>query len=388
MKKIITIIVLIISIFFHSTITSANPIESAPTIISEAAIVLDANTGTVLYKKNTSKKMYPASLTKIATAIYAIEKGNLDDNVMISSNARSIDGTRVYLEIGEEVTLRKLVQGMLINSGNDAAIAIAEHLSGSVEQFSIDMNSYLKNKIGVNNTNFTNPHGLFNADHITTTSDLAKITQYAIRNMTFREIFGTKELKWTGKAWDTTIYTHHRLMREIPYVGVTGGKTGFVDESKHTLATTAKRGNLQLIVITLKASYKSDIYKDTMKLLDYGFTNFKTSVIPKGTIYIQNEEKFRTTDDIMYTYSKNEHVTKHLHEDGTLDVVGEDGSIISSFKLETDSEKKIKNDEVKGSSIIQNADVSEKEEYPYIYMMLFLFAAGFIYYKKKDVWGA
>lgn len=153
---------------------------------SEAAIMIDSKTGAVLYEKNANKQMYPASLTKIATAIYAIEIGELDDVVTVSEKARSIEGTGVYLEEGEQVTLKKLLQGLLINSGNDAGIAIAEHLSGSVQQFSSDINIYLKIVIGVNNINFENPHGLFGPEHVTTPEDLAKITQYAIRNETFR----------------------------------------------------------------------------------------------------------------------------------------------------------------------------------------------------------
>src|SRR5699024_12056226 len=113
---------------------------------------------------------------------------------------------------------------------------------------------------------FKNPHGLFDVNHVTTASDLAKLTQYAMDNKLFREIFGTKELKWSGELWDTTLITHHKLMREMPYKGITGGKTGFVDESGFTLATTAKRKNLSLIVITLDSDQKVRSEEHTSEL--------------------------------------------------------------------------------------------------------------------------
>src|SRR5690625_144346 len=120
-------------------------------------------------------------------------------------------------------------------------------MSGSMDQFSSDINNYLTNKIGVQNTHFENSHGLFDSDHVTTAADMAKITQYAMKNKLFSEIFGTKELEWEGQSWDTTLFTHHKLMRERPYEGITGGKTGFVNESGFTLATTAEREDLGLI---------------------------------------------------------------------------------------------------------------------------------------------
>ncbi|TFI46103.1 D-alanyl-D-alanine carboxypeptidase [Diaphorobacter sp. DS2] len=250
----------------------------SPKVSSVSAILIDIKTAEVLFEKKAGDRMYPASLTKIATAIYAIEKGNLNDNVTIGKNPRETEGTRVYLEEGETVTLRKLVQGLLINSGNDAGVAIAEHLDGSIEAFSKNLNEYLA-KLGLKNTVFKNPHGLFDAEHVTTAEDLALLTRYAMENEEFKEVFGTRELKWKGASWDTTLYTHHKLMRESPYEGVIGGKTGFVDQSGHTLVTAAKRKDLSLIVVTLNAASQDIAYEDTRKLLDFGFSHYKTSTI-------------------------------------------------------------------------------------------------------------
>lgn len=308
MKKIVFfwLITLTLQLFFNSNVFAEDS-EEVPNITSEAAILIDESSGRVLYEKNSDKKMYPASLTKVATAIYAIEKGKLDDIVTVSQNARNTDGTRVYLEEGEKVPLKKLIQGMLINSGNDAAVAIAEHLDGSEEEFANSINAYLK-EIGLQNTNLKNPHGLFNLDHTTTTRDLAKITQYAIKNEEFRNIFGMKELNWDGEAWDTTIYTHHKLMRERPYEGVTGGKTGYVDQSGNTLITTAKREDMSVIVVVLKGSNQNAVYNDTIELLDYAFTNYKHVSIPKGKEYISNNNTFVTTKEYTFPILNNEDI--------------------------------------------------------------------------------
>ncbi|WP_244535738.1 D-alanyl-D-alanine carboxypeptidase family protein [Lentibacillus halodurans] len=340
-------------LFMNVTLAESDPSE--PSLASEAAIMIDAETGDVLYEKNAGASMYPASLTKIATAIYVIETANLDDTVTVSGNARQAEGSSVFLEEDEQVALEKLVQGLLINSGNDAGVAIAEHVGGSVEQFVSDMNGYLQNKIGVQDTHFENPHGLFDSDHVTTAQDLATITEYAIRNETFRDIFGTVELEWDGKSWDTTLLTHHKLMREMPYEGVNGGKTGFVSQSGHTLATTAKRDDLNLIVITLNTNLQEEVYQDTINLLDYGFANFKQSVIEEGTTFAAGNEEYEATETLTYTQKLDEQVSEEVSDDGLLKLTNQDGQVISSFKLEDadqeTSEKSAEND-VKGDSLL------------------------------------
>lgn len=335
MKKVIWVmsIILIVSTVFTSKIYAESE-ASPPTLNSEAAILIEANSGEILFEKNAQKEMYPASLTKIATAIYAIDNGNLNENVTVSGNARKVDGTTVFLEKGEKVPLKKLVQGLLINSGNDAGVAIAEHLSGSVEQFSKDLNVYLKDVIGIENTNYVNPHGLFDENHVTTAEDLAKMTNYAINNKAFMDIFSTKKLEWDGKSWDTTIRTHHKLVKdEIPYEGVTGGKNGFVSLSGYTLATTAERDDLSLIVITLKSSQDEQAYEDTINLLDYGFDNYRTSSIEKGSTFKLDEQEFIAPEKISYTHPIGEQPQSRVNEDGMLEVVNQDDTVIASAEL-------------------------------------------------------
>lgn len=307
--------------------------EGIAELTSEAVILMDMQSGAVLYGKNEDVRMYPASLTKIATAIYAIEKGNLNDTVTVSDEVSSIDGTRVYLNPGEQVTLRKLVQGMMINSGNDAALAIAIHLDGSMEAYSQHVNEFLESAIGVKATHFVNPHGLFDENHYTTARDLALILNYAMKNKDFREIFGTKQMKWDGESWDTTILSHHRMLKgEILYKGVTGGKTGFVDQSKQTLATTAEKGNLKLTAILLKSDYKRKIYTDTIKLFDYGFANYKTSQVRKNQEFASGELRFKTSSDSFLT-EPIEEGRRSISSEGVMTIQNEEGKIIQSVEL-------------------------------------------------------
>lgn len=319
--------------------------ENEPLIVkSDAAVLMDSQTGAILYAKNPDEKLYPASLTKIATAIYAIEHGNLNDIVTVSSNAVKAEGTRVYLLEGEKVTLLKLIQGMLINSGNDAAIAVAEHLDGNVQQFAVHLNSYLRTKIGVKNTNFTNPDGLFDKNHYTTARDLALITNYAMKNPTFAKIFGTKELKWNGEGWNTTLITHNRLLKgEIPYPGITGGKTGYIDESKQTLATTANNGKLKLTVIELKANTKKDIYDDTINLLDYGFHNYQNDIIPKSQIFTIGKKEYFLQKDTLITEPING-LSKQVNPNGILLIKDKNGQEIQSLHLYAKTKPVIKKD--------------------------------------------
>lgn len=332
MIKIVSCFIVILFFFFNQLNAFAEEYKQMD-VRSEAAVLLDSQTGAVLFEKNADERLYPASLTKIATAIYALENSNLDDMVTVSGNAVRVEGTRVYLNEGEKVPLKKLIQGMLINSGNDAAVAIAEHLGGNVESFEKNLNQYLTTKIGVKNTHFVNPNGLFNQSHYTTAMDLALITNYAIKNPTFAEIFGTKELKWSGQSWNTTLVTHHRMLKgEIPYTGITGGKTGYVDESKQTLATTADNGKMKLTLIEMKANNKKDIYDDAEHLLDYGFNGFQNNILHKSDIFKYGKKEFITLNDTIITEPTTGSI-KNVTKQGILTIKDENNRIIQSFPL-------------------------------------------------------
>lgn len=331
-------------------------------LYSEAVVLIDADSGEVLYEKNSKEKLPPASITKIATAIYAIEKGNINDLVTVSENARNVDGTRVYLEAGEQVPLKKLIQGLVINSGNDAGVAIAEHLSGSVEQFTEDFNEFLQQEVGVENTHFSNPHGLHEPDHLTTAEDMAKITQYAIQNQPFRDIFQTSELKWDGESWDTTLINHHEMVRDKEYEGITGGKNGFVQEAGFTLVTTAERENISLIAVTLNSMYSQQSYDDTIALLDYGFEHFETEFVLKNEKFTDGfDHSFLVIEDTSFTKRKGETIEKEVSSTGELIVKGEDQRIITEVELDQ-VENKEKNEQMKSEIVTNEEVVNDKKE--------------------------
>lgn len=303
-------------------------------ISSKSAILVDSITGKVIYEKNGFERMYPASLTKIATAIYAIENGHLNDRIKISKDIENIEGTKVYLVAGEQVTLKHLIQGLLINSGNDAGVAIAKYLGGSIPNFTNQLNKFLVEKVEVSATHFVNPHGLFAKNHFTTTFDLAKITNYAIQNQTFKKIFGTKELKWNGRSWKTTLITHHLMLKgELPYREVTGGKTGYVDQSGQTLATTAENDNIHLTVIIMDGKTKREAYNDTKKLLDYGFKHFETTRLRKGITYKIGEDEYKTSKEITFTKPLHAAINEEVSKDGLLNITDKNGISLDESKL-------------------------------------------------------
>ncbi|NGQ95751.1 D-alanyl-D-alanine carboxypeptidase [Brevibacillus sp. SYP-B805] len=295
---------------------------TAAMLNGKSAILIDAATGTVLFEKNAHAPMYPASITKIATGIYAIENGNPDDIVTVSKNARYVEGTRVYLGEGEQVTLRKLEYGLLMHSGNDAAIAIAEHMAGSVEAFAERLNDFLQEKVGVTETHFTNPHGLHDPDHYTTAADMAKIAQYAMKNPTFRAIAGTVRLPWDGREWKSELINHNKLLRD--YEGATGIKNGFTDQAGHTLVGSAKRGETELIAVTMKTDSSNASYKDVTTMLDYGFAHFETKLVAKKGEVRAASKPFIVPEDAYITVPLGTTVQEQVTEQGELVVTAGD----------------------------------------------------------------
>lgn len=198
MKK---VIVLILLCFITPSVSAQQSAVKKPEhIYSDSAIIIDSKTGSILYSKNGTKRMNPASITKIATAIYAIQHSDLGDQVKISEKASRTEGSTVYLAPGETVSMEQLIQGLMVNSGNDAAVAIAEHTEGSVKKFVDQLNLFLKEEVGVSHTHFENPHGLYGKYHYTTAYDMAKITSYALQNEQFRELFDIDSVDWKAEG--------------------------------------------------------------------------------------------------------------------------------------------------------------------------------------------
>ncbi|GFN30879.1 D-alanyl-D-alanine carboxypeptidase family protein [Paenibacillus xylaniclasticus] len=248
-----------------------------PILQSEAAILIDARSGMTMYEKNKSEKLYPASITKIVTAIVAMEHSALSDTVTVSKAARWEEGTRVYLEEGEQMSMEQLLQGLMINSGNDAATAIAEHIDGSNEAFAQRMTAFVREKAGAMNSQFRNPHGLPDEEHYTTAEDMARIAQYAMRNEKFREIVGTKRVAWNGQSWQTTLVNHNKLLGS--YEGATGIKNGYTQAAGSTLVASAERNGMELIAVILKAPTSNQLYTEMRSLLDYGFAAYEPKLL-------------------------------------------------------------------------------------------------------------
>ena len=356
---------------FHADAATAKPLS----IDSEAGILIDAKTGQVLYDKQARERMYPASITKIVTGIMAIESGRLDEEAVVSKHATLVEGTRIYLVAGEKVTLRRLLYGLLMHSGNDAAIVIAEHLAGSEAKFAEQMNAFVWKTIHSKDTHFTNPHGLFNTQHYTTAYDMAQLAAYAMKNPTFREVVGTKKLPWHGKGWDTVLVNHNQLLWRYP--GTTGIKNGFVNESLNTLVTSAKRGGSEFIAVALKAHGKEKAYSDTTALLDYGFSHYQTvPLVAKGkTLKTSNGDIWAANQDIAYTAKKGENVTYRVDNNGDF-VIHTNGTDLPMSDVLT-----LKYDPIKAKQIAQ----TEKVGYavPSILALLALLAVGLLALRNK-----
>ena len=252
-----------------------------PGVYAESAIIMEASTGLILYEKNIDEKHYPASITKIMTALLAIENSNLGDIVTFSKNAVfdvDLDSSRIGIDVGEKLTMQQCLYGTLLESANEVTYAIAEHVSGSIEGFAKLMNDKAAS-LGCTNTHFVNPHGLHDDNHYTTAHDMALITREAMKNETFRKIFGSRtyQIPPTNLQSETRyLRNHHKfvLRQQYRYDDCIGGKTGYTSKSKCTLVSVAKRGDLELICVVMKDDSTSHQYNDTATLFDYAFDNF------------------------------------------------------------------------------------------------------------------
>lgn len=255
--------------------------ESASAMADNAdcACVMNATTGEVVFSKNIGKRHEMASTTKIMTALIALENSNLDDVITVSANAAVQEGSAAYVEENMEIYMRDLLYGLMLNSGNDAAVAIAEYISGDVMSF-VDLMNRRAAELGAVGTNFTNPNGLPDEAHFTTAGDLAMIARHAMMNPDFREIVGTAAYEAQPLNSETTLwfFNHNKLLGM--YDGATGVKTGYTDAAGRCLVSSAKRDDMEFIVVTLG---DNDDWNDHMEMLDYAFsTHYPKKVIEEG----------------------------------------------------------------------------------------------------------
>jgi len=244
---------------------------AVPSVSAKSAVLIEAESGRVLYQQNAFVRLPMASTTKIMTALVAIRSGDIDRVVSIPAEATGIEGSSIYLYPGERLTLRQLIYALLLESANDAATAIAMEVAGSVASFAALMNS-TATELGLTATHFTNPHGLDDGEHYTTAYDLARIAAAALADPVFREICGTtrKTIPLKGEEGTRVLINHNKMLTR--YEGAIGVKTGFTKKSGRCLVSAAERDGLTLIAVTLCAP---DDWNDHAAMLDFGFARYE-----------------------------------------------------------------------------------------------------------------
>lgn len=260
----------------NKVIETAAKVEDLPKINSRYAVVIDKNNKTVIYGKNENTKTKMASTTKIMTCLVVLENANLRDVVETSAKAAGTGGSKLKFKKGDKISVNDLLYGLMLRSGNDAAVALAEHVGGSIEDFATLMNKKAV-ELGLKNTHFETPHGLDSDNHYTTPYELALLTTYALENNIFKTIVGTKSCSININGIPRTIFNTNELLGNLN--GVYGVKTGFTNGAGRCLVTAIKRENLDAICVVLGADTKKDRTADSVKLIEYTFKNYESSNI-------------------------------------------------------------------------------------------------------------
>lgn len=311
-KRIISIFIIILYIInFNNSTTYANNVNNlseVPDISANSAILMDMNTGTILYSKNENEHHYPASITKILTTLIALEYNIPKDIITFSEEAIfGIDrsSSNLAMDVDEQITMEDALYSIMLMSANEVSAAVAEHIGGSIDNFAKIMNQRAK-QAGAINSNFKNPHGLHDPQHYTTAYDMAMIAKEAYEIPEFRKIISTitYQIQPTNKQPEIRyLANQHYMIKNTAYHydSCTGGKTGFTDEAQSTLVTFAEQNNLKLVCVVLEEKGNQK-YEDTIKLFDYGFNNFKAETLsvldyPSSLdVYSDNESSLGSVD--------------------------------------------------------------------------------------------
>ena len=293
-------------VVFNTLPIKARAEKAAPSVSAQSAVLIDTSSMAVLFEKNANERLGMASTTKIMTALIAAERGDFDMLVRIPDEAIGVEGSSIYLQKGEVLSLRELLYALLLQSANDAATAIAIAIAGDVDSFA-DMMNERAAQMGLSDTHFTNPHGLYDEDHYTTAYDLAIISAHALKNEKISGIFSTykQTLPIDTVSQKRVLVNHNKLLRL--YRGAIGMKTGFTKKTGRCLVSAAERDSLTLIAVTLNAP---DDWNDHMAMLDFGFDNFESLKIAdaggfsyslaavggkRDTVTMTNAEELRIT---------------------------------------------------------------------------------------------
>lgn len=263
--------VLLVSLILLLLKTGSVLATSRPNPTASSAILMDFTTGKVIFSKDSSERRAPASTTKILTALVALERGEMNRVITASKNASKTDGSSIWLAPGEEHTLEELLYGVLLSSGNDASVAVAESLAGSEAKFAAWMNEKAQ-AIGAKDSFFKNCNGLPEPGHYSTAYDLALITRYALHNPVFTEMVKTKTktIEWPGREYDRLMVNHNKLLWRYQFAD--GVKTGYTRQAGKCLVASATKNGQQLIAVVLNSK---DMYDDSKQLFEYGFNNYQ-----------------------------------------------------------------------------------------------------------------
>lgn len=287
---------------FEDTIeVTASNVSELPKTNSRRYIVYDRISKSMIIGKNEDIKSAMASTTKIMTTIVILEKADLNETVTVSAKAGGTGGSRLGLKRGDKASVRDLLYGLMLRSGNDAAVALAEHVGGSVKEFAELMNEKAS-ELGLTNTHFVTPHGLDDANHYTTALELAKLTDYAMNNETFSKIVGTKSITIYINNQPRQINNTNELLGVLN--GVVGVKTGFTNNAGRCLVTETKRNNIDIITIVLGADTKKDRTKDSVNLIEYTYSKYKMYNIEEKIIEEFNKWKNINEKRILITKGK------------------------------------------------------------------------------------
>lgn len=280
---------------FSSAQAVVTPNPSAPTVVAKSYILQDFDSGRIVAEQNSDQRLPPASITKLMTAYVvshelAMGNINLDDEVLISEKAWRMVGSRSFIEVNTKVPVEVLLRGMIIQSGNDAAVALAEHIAGSEETFAQMMNQYAQ-QLGMTNTNYRNSTGLPDPDHYTTARDIATLSAAIIRDF-------PDHYKWYAEKEYTynNITQHNRNKLLWRDNSVDGLKTGHTEEAGYCLAASAKRGDMRLISVVLGTRSENARAQETQKLMSYGFRFFETHALYKAQDKITDTKIWKGTD--------------------------------------------------------------------------------------------
>ena len=345
-------------------IEAAASSNTKPTINSRRYAIYDRLSGRCIYGKDENKQTAMASTTKIMTAIIVVENCKLEDVVTITAKAAGTGGSTLGINKNDKITVNDLLYGLMLRSGNDAAVALAIHTAGSLEEFANMMNQKAK-QLNLKNTHFVTPHGLDNEEHYTTAYELAKITDYALKNKTIAKIVATKSTTIYINEMPRQINNTNELLGNVE--GVYGVKTGFTNNAGRCLVTSVKRGDMDLIVVVLGADTRKDRAKDSMKLIEYAFKKYR--VINVEEIINKEFELWKQiNENRIYIDKGTTNVELELEDIKIKKLTGENEpkieiSAVSNLVAPVEKEKRIGTLTVKiGNEIIEEIEIKTKNE--------------------------